>query len=876
MNYFIPALTFLTVIVLSIHRLETTNSLECNLSNPTIINGRLYCVAKKSIPMTDSAGFCSSVKDAHATFALTFPNNLTSYQQLVTSKLLHPEKSTKVKYKKIRLPLMQIPKGSGNWIWPDCTVLNPDLADAVGWTKQENDKGDCAMIDLKEPFKWKAKDCSKKDKVFILCSQVLNSTCTYKVNYNNYEFCIINDAFRKSESKDICTNLGYNLMEMDGQVWENTYKHICTIDPKLKFALELKTESFFLGMHMKNNDVRFDSDDSLIDNNWKWKSSQPKASSNGIDCVIGSDELMIVNCSTKNYVLCVNDSRTNVISKSTTTMLINTAETSQLWEKTKLTKTATKPIVTTQVALGTQENYSSETSTIPNEITENDLWGSKSTTIDELAKTARPIDAVPKDGTTTTCTNLERSMGENLADKYKVGSVITITCPPDKVLPDGSRFRTLECLSNGRWSSRLQDCIEVRCQHGSKEYRVNDVIEKQCPDGLNLYKVKCTSLGKWSLSSWCPLSDCGIYPFFPNTKLLQLKTKAIYKCIEGHEYPDLTNEKTINCNENGWSTLKFSCQGKKQCPHIPKFKEMRLSKENTAYGNVIKASCREGYKFKDGRLSIFIKCLATKKWNDTLSDCQIIMCQDPSNVTNAIIKFPQPQYFLNYQIEYVCRNGYKFLTGFTSTTVKCLETGNWDGIPTACTMQRCTHPPDYKNTVKLFDNANQGSIVNYTCNDGYRSITANYLICSNELEWKGEYPACEKVKCDNFPIVENAKYSTNLTYYGSIVSLSCNKGYKFSHSSTDILQLKCMKTGKLNYKDVKCEKVNCKIPILDENTLLNVYRETKMFYYGDVIQINCTSGFKFPSTSSSRQLIACNENSTWTPVFYNCTGLTSF
>lgn len=126
--------------------------------------------------------------------------------------------------------------------------------------------------------------------------------------------------------------------------------------------------------------------------------------------------------------------------------------------------------------------------------------------------------------------------------------------------------------------------LEVRCQQSLKEYRVNDLIEKQCPDGSNLYKVKCTSQGKWSLPSHCLLSgtfcsphqkividlinfqiniiDCGLYPFFTNTKLIPRKNNATYQCINGYRYKGInTLQRTITCSENGWQTMDFSCEG---------------------------------------------------------------------------------------------------------------------------------------------------------------------------------------------------------------------------------------------------------------------------------------------------------------------------
>lgn len=54
--------------------------------------------------------------------------------------------------------------------------------------------------------------------------------CTYKINYNGNEFCIINGGFDKKESKAACSNLGYNLIDINGKIWEGISKNMCLLN----------------------------------------------------------------------------------------------------------------------------------------------------------------------------------------------------------------------------------------------------------------------------------------------------------------------------------------------------------------------------------------------------------------------------------------------------------------------------------------------------------------------------------------------------------------------------------------------------------------------------------------------------------------------
>lgn len=62
----------------------------------------------------------------------------------------------------------------------------------------------------------------------------------------------------------------------------------------------------------------------------------------------------------------------------------------------------------------------------------------------------------------------------------------------------------------------------------------------------------------------------------------------------------------------------------------------------------------------------------------------VITCQQPSNVTNTVIKLLQPQYLLNYQVEYICLDGYKFSNGQISFKARCSLNGTWESIPSPC------------------------------------------------------------------------------------------------------------------------------------------------------------------------------------------------
>lgn len=61
------------------------------------------------------------------------------------------------------------------------------------------------------------------------------------------------------------------------------------------------------------------------------------------------------------------------------------------------------------------------------------------------------------------------------------------------------------------------------------------------------------------------------------------------------------------------------------------------------------------------------------------------------------------------------------------------------------TEKRCPIPPNISNSFIKFDNTDQGSIVNYTCYEGYELKSNNILSCSDDLTWKGALPYCQSM-----------------------------------------------------------------------------------------------------------------------------------
>ncbi|NXE07815.1 DAF factor, partial [Lophotis ruficrista] len=136
-------------------------------------------------------------------------------------------------------------------------------------------------------------------------------------------------------------------------------------------------------------------------------------------------------------------------------------------------------------------------------------------------------------------------------------------------------------------------------------------------------------------------------------------------------------------------------------------------------------------------------------------------CNAPTRLPFAELKEPysnQTIFPVGRTVEYVCRPGYTQHRGIPPT-ITCLGNRTWSAALEFCKRKQCANPADPVNgravvlTDLLF-----GSKVNYTCDEGYKLVGGSQRTCEVSgirVEWSGDAPVCQEVKCPPPPSIAN-------------------------------------------------------------------------------------------------------------------------
>ena len=129
-------------------------------------------------------------------------------------------------------------------------------------------------------------------------------------------------------------------------------------------------------------------------------------------------------------------------------------------------------------------------------------------------------------------------------------------------------------------------------------------------------------------------------------------------------------------------------------------------------------------------------------------------------------------------IGYICQTGFQ-LVGVSSQT--CLSSGDWsDEIP-YCIVLNCTDPGVPDNGGRLGNDFTNGSVVSFTCNNGYTLQGTGSVTCYRG-NWSGPVPQCIEVSSSSLP---SSSYLAPSTSQSSIIITKATSSSPSPSSSTD-------------------------------------------------------------------------------------------
>ncbi|XP_045179635.2 deleted in malignant brain tumors 1 protein-like [Mercenaria mercenaria] len=142
-----------------------------------------------------------------------------------------------------------------------------------------------------------------------------------------------------------------------------------------------------------------------------------------------------------------------------------------------------------------------------------------------------------------------------------------------------------------------------------------------------------------------------------------------------------------------------------------------------------------------------------------------------------------------------------------------------------------------------------GTVVKVTCNEGYRLVGNSVIKCELNNHWS-DLSTCNLIDCGD-PTPKHGSSNATVTTNGSVVIIACDTGYNLSGNAVITCQSNEMWT-----EYPTCEIVDCGLPLpLNADVTLPGNKTT----YSEIAVISCLVGYR-PDGSSP---VSCLANGTW-------------
>jgi CUB/sushi domain-containing protein len=442
-------------------------------------------------------------------------------------------------------------------------------------------------------------------------------------------------------------------------------------------------------------------------------------------------------------------------------------------------------------------------------------------------------------------------------------STVEYTCNRGFVL-SGLRIRT--CQRSGAWSGSAPSCQIISCgdpgspRNGFKnstQTTFGTVVEFDCNSGYALRgskRISCGANAMWSASApMCEISSCPDpgTPDKGSRVLGQLTVGSIvtYSCIRGYRIDGVQSRLCLPSRT--WTGTLPGCIIV-DCGNPGEPTNGVKVGSSTTFGSTVQYRCNEGYELDGNERR---ECQANGRWSGVLPRCVIGGCGDPGTPSNAVRDLSGSS--VGSTVNYRCNTGYT-ISG-TSFRV-CQSSGSWSGRLPQCTKIDCGDPGTPSNgRLSLSDGTNFGSIVTYSCSEGYRLEGAETRTCLSGRVWSGSRPVCVSIGCGNPGSISNGNviFSSSFDRF-SIAEFSCSSGYTLSGSQTRV----CLANGLWSAAQPDCELVDCGELDAPQNGRRNLTATT----FNSEVVYSCNEGYRL-SGSSKR---TCGSDGKWTGSDPNC------
>uniref|UniRef100_A0A671UN51 Sushi, von Willebrand factor type A, EGF and pentraxin domain-containing protein 1 n=1 Tax=Sparus aurata TaxID=8175 RepID=A0A671UN51_SPAAU len=463
---------------------------------------------------------------------------------------------------------------------------------------------------------------------------------------------------------------------------------------------------------------------------------------------------------------------------------------------------------------------------------------------------------------------------------FPFSSVVSYTCM------DGFTLRkeeSVSCLASGQWSEPHPECIPVECPQPVEIS--NGIVDVQglmylskalytCKTGYNLAgnsTVLCGEKGLWigGVPSCRPI-ECSIPKRIVNGKeaytKLQFGHSATYSCRRGYR---LQGPETIKCQASGeWDMEPPACVQISCTPPQP-IENGFVEGQDHSFGVTIFYSCFPGFQLV-GHDHLTCEEFG---WSSSVPVCVPSDCGLPphidfgeyvratgqgegSDTASGTLASPMDLSFLQGTlIEYRCHKGYDLTS---PTRLVCQEDGGWNGTAPSCVPAECETPPSPVHGWVNVTDTSLGSMVRYTCKEGYELEGEAVRQCVSGRLWTKDAPVCRPVSCGDPGAIANGTTHGVAHVYPEVLHYECSPGFVLKGSDT----ITCQVDGKWSGQKPFCDPVYCGPPKVPNDITF----KGEVYSYNNEIELICQPGFLIKGKSVS----VCQADGTWSHESPTC------